>query len=483
MCIERPNFFTAAAYDLKMRTILLGSALILCVSGAESDWPQFRGPEANPVGSNARLADRWSKTENVEWAADIPGRGWSSPVVSGDKVFLTTAVTEGKSKQPQTGTEYSNEYAAELMKQGLTQAQVLEKVTARDIELPGEVKLHYFLYCIHLKSGRVEWKKEFYTGQPPGGRHRKNSFSSESPVTDGKHVFVYAGNLGLYAFDFQGKQVWNTALEANPIYLEFGTGGSPALYQNQLIILSDNEKQQYIASFDKRTGKPIWRTNRNIRETGGGRSQGSAWTTPFVWTNKQRTEIVTIGPAAAVSYDLEGKELWRLGGMSATPVPSPFSYDGLLYINAGRGKPLFAVLPGAKGDITLAKTERANEYVAWSDARGGTYLPTPVAYDGGVYSLTETGILSRYEAKTGKLSYKTRLDAEAGYFTTSPWAYNGKVFFLSEEGKTFVVEAGDGFRLLQVNSLDEMAQATPAIVNDRLLVRTESRLYSIRKGR
>jgi len=447
------------------------------------DWPQFRGPEANPVGGSAKLPDRWSKTENVEWVAEVPGRGWSSPVVSGGRVFLTTVTTEGVSKKPQTGTEYSNEYVAELMKQGLTQAQVLEKVTERDIELPKEVVLHYWMYCLDLKSGRVQWKKEFYGGRPPGGRHRKNSFSSETPVTDGKHVFVYVANLGLWAFDLGGKPLWNTPLEANPIYLDFGTGGSPVLWENKLIVLSDNEKQQYLASFDKKTGKQLWRTNRNIRETGGGRSQGSAWTTPFLWRNGLRTEIITIGPAAAVSYDLEGKELWRLGGMSVTPVPSPFSYEGMLYIDAGRGKPMFAVKPGAAGDITLGRTERANEFVVWSDARGGTYLPTPVAYEGGIYALTETGILSRFEAKTGKLSYKTRLDPAAGFFTTSPWAYNGKVFCLSEEGKTFVVEAGETFKLLHANELDEMAQATPAMVDDRLLVRTESKLYSIRRAK
>lgn len=253
------------------------------------------------------------------------------------------------------------------------------------------------------------------------------------------------------------------------------------LHDNQLIVLSDNEKQQYLASFDKRTGKQLWRTNRDIRETGGGRSQGSAWTTPFIWTNAQRTEIVTIGPAFAVSYDLEGKELWRLGGMSVTPVPSPFSYDGMLYIDAGRGKALFAVRPGAKGDITLGRMDKSNEFVAWSDARGGTYLPTPLAYNGGIYALTETGILSRFDAKTGKLSYKSRIDPEAGFFTTSPWAYNGKIFCLSEEGKTFVIAAGETFQLLHANPLDEMAQATPAIVDDRLLLRTESKLYSIRR--
>jgi outer membrane protein assembly factor BamB len=286
---------------------------------------------------------------------------------------------------------------------------------------------------------------------------------------------VYVANLGIYAFDLKGKALWNTKVDTNPIYLDFGTGGSPVLHEEQLIILSDNEKQQYLASFDKKTGKQNWRTNREFRWERGGMKVGSAWTTPFIWKSGARTEIVTVSPGFAASYDLEGKELWRLGGMSLMPVPSPFTYEGLLYVNAGRGKPLYAVKAGAAGDITGSK-----EFVVWNDQRGGTYLPTPVAYQGGIYSLTETGILSRFDSKTGKLSYKSRLAPDAGYFTTSPWAYNGKIFCLSEEGKTFVVEAGETFKLLHTNMLDEMAQATPAMVGDRLLVRTESKLYSIR---
>jgi outer membrane protein assembly factor BamB len=456
-----------------MRLLLLMMGIAVA---AASDWPGFRGPEANPVGADLKLADRWSKTENVEWMTEIPGRGWSSPVVTGERVFLTAAVTEGVSKKPQVGTEYSNEYAAELSKQGLSEKQIMDKINERDFELPNEVMLHYFLYCVNLKTGKVEWKREFYAGHPPGGRHRKNSFTSETPVTDGKTVFVYVANLGIYAFDLKGKALWTTKVDTNPIYLDFGTGGSPVLHDEQLIILSDNEKQQYLASFNKKTGKQNWRTNREFRGERGGMKVGSAWTTPFIWKSGARTEIVTVSPGFAASYDLEGRELWRLGGMSLMPVPSPFTYEGLLYINAGRGKPLFAVKAGAAGDVTGSK-----EFVVWNDQRGGTYLPTPVAYQGGIYSLTETGILSRFDAKTGKLSYKSRLAPDAGYFTTSPWAYNGKVFCLSEEGKTFVVEAGETFKLLHTNMLDEMAQATPAMVGDRLLVRTESKLYSIRQ--
>lgn len=449
----------------------------LSVHGQDLAWPQFRGTDSNPVGKHARLADRWSKTENVEWAAELPGRGWSSPIVTGGKIFVTTVTTDGKSKPPQVGTEYSNEYVAELRKQGLPMDKVIEKVTERDIELPNEVKLHYFLYCLNLKSGKVEWKQEFFAGHPPGGRHRKNSFSSESPVTDGKFVYVYVANLGLWAFDLKGKQVWTTPLEANPIYLDFGTGSSPALIGNQLVIVNDNEKQQFIAAFDKQTGKQVWRTNRSL----GNKGMQSGWVTPFVWRHALRTEIVTVGPNVAVSYDLTGKELWRLSGMCPAPIPMPFAYDGLLYIDGGRGSSMFAVRPGAAGDVSLAKGESSNAYVAWSQPRAGTYLPSPVAYEGGVYTLTETGILTRFDSKTGAQTYKTRIDPAATAFTTSPWAYNGKLFCLSEEGQTYVIAAGEKFELLRVNELDDMAQASPALVGERLLIRTEHRLYSIRQ--
>lgn len=454
--------------------------LLSAIASAQDVWPQFRGPESNPVGSHAKLAERWSKTENVEWFQEIPGRGWSSPIVTGDKVYITTVTTEGKSKSPQTGTEYSNEYAAELQKQGLSMEEIIKRLNERDIELPSEVKLHYLLYRLDLKSGKVEWAKEFFTGQPPGGRHRKNSFVSETPVTDGKFIYVYVANLGLWAFDLKGNQVWTTPLEQYPIYLELGNGSSPALAGNLLVVVCDNQKQQYVAAFDKQTGKRVWRTERDL----GGKEpphQRSGWATPYIWRNPTRTEIVTIGPETVVSYDLAGKELWRMKGMALTPVPTPFAYEGLLYINGGRGRALLALRPGASGDITLKEGETSNEYIVWSQPRGGTYLPSSVAYQGAIYTLTETGILNRFDAKTGKQTYKTRIDPAATNFTTSPWAYNGKLFCLSEEGQTFVVTTGEQFQLSHVNELDDFTQASPALVGERLLIRTEHRLYSIRR--
>jgi len=461
----------------------LACALLLIaatVYAQDMAWPQFRGPQSNPVGTHARLAERWSKTENVEWSKEIPGRGWSSPIVTGGKIYLTTVTTDGKSKPPQIGTEYSNEYVAELQKQGLPIEEIIKRVTERDIELPNEVTLHYLLYRLDLKSGKVEWTKEFHTGRPPGGRHRKNSFVSETPVTDGKFIYVYVANLGVWAFDLKGNIAWTTPLEANPIYLELGTGSSPVLAGNLLVVLSDNEKQQYIAGFDKQAGKQLWRTNRDLGGSGQPR-QRSGWATPFIWRNTLRTEIVTVGPETVVSYDLAGKELWRMSGTAGTPIPTPFAYEGLLYVNGGRGRPLFALRPGAAGDVSLKEGQTSNEYVVWSQPRGGTYLPSAVAYEGSVYTLTETGILNCFDAKTGKQIYKTRIDPAASAFTTSPWAYNGRLFCLSEEGQTFVIKTGEQFQLLHVNELDEMAQASPALVGERLLIRTERHLYSIRR--
>jgi outer membrane protein assembly factor BamB len=208
------------------------------------------------------------------------------------------------------------------------------------------------LRALDIQTGKLVWKEEFYSGHPPGGRHRKNSFASETPVTDGKLVYVYIGNLGLYAYDLKGTQMWHTPVDAYPIYLDFGTGGSAALWGNKLVLVNDNEKQQFIAAFDKNTGKQIWRTNRDVSAKGDGPPTRSGWVTPFVWETPARSEIVTVGPGIAVSYDGDGKELWRLSGMSATPIPSPFAYQSLLYLNGGRGKSVFAIKPGATGDLT-----------------------------------------------------------------------------------------------------------------------------------
>ena len=469
-----------------MKKVIAPLFLAACVfagepeSAGEPEWPSFRGPTSNPSVTNSNLPEKWSTTSNIEWTAAIPGLGWSSPIVSGKNVFLTTVITDGKAKQPQTGTTYSNDYTAELQKQGFKGKELRDRLNARDFEFPDEVALHYFLYSIDLESGKINWKREFYAGQPPGGRHRKNSFCSETPVTDGKRVYVYINNLGAFAYDFDGNKVWNTPTENFPTVHGFGTASSPTLVNDMVVFVNDNEKEQFIAALDKNTGKQVWRTNRSIHLPGSDRQTG--WSTPYLWKHPLRTEIVTVGPGVAISYDLEGKELWRLGGMSAMPIPSPFAHDGLLYLNGGSGKALAAVKPGAGGDITAPDGAKLNEFVAWLQPKAGTYLPTELAYEGGIYVLTHTGILTRFDAKTGFQTYKARV-GEGGDFTSSPWGYNGKIFCINEEGRTFVIRAGDKYDALDSNDLGEMALATPALIGDRLILRTDKHLYSIRNAR
>jgi outer membrane protein assembly factor BamB len=445
-----------------------------------SNWPRFRGPHAMPVADNPALPNSWSKTDNVEWVAEVPGVGWSSPIVWGNRVFLTSADSDQEMKQPSLGTTFSNEYIAELRAEGLPPEEINKRLYARDREMPDEIVITLELYCFDLETGKRLWGKQIYRGHPLGGRHRKNSYASETPVTDGKHVFAYFTQLGLYAYDFEGNPVWTTRLDPYPTIRDFGTGASPAIHGERIFVLNDNEERGFIAAFDKHTGREVWRTPREITER-----RKTSWSTPFVWENELRTEIVTSGPGVVISYDLDGKELWRMKRMAVTVIQSPFAWNGLLFVSSGssggENKPIAAIRPGASGDITPPKPANKNDYVVWyNQIAGGTYLPTPLIYENAMYVLYDKGIFARYDVETGERVFRTRIAPGAAAFTASPWAYNGRIFTMSEEGDTFVIEAGEEYHLLGVNSLEEWSMATPAIVGDRLLIRTQSRLYSIK---
>ena len=450
-------------------------------SSSPDNWPQFRGPGAIPVSDDPGLASTWSTTENVEWVAEVPGVGWSSPIVWDGKVFVTAAMSDTPMKQPSLGVDFSNDLVAELQAQGVAQDELMKRVTESENELPNEVELSYGLFNYDLQSGELLWETRFHEGPPPVGRHRKNSYTSETPVTDGQAIYVYVAFQGLYAFDFDGEQLWSTPLNPHQVYLDFGAGSSPALHGNKLFILNDNEEESFIAAYDKNTGEQLWYTRREL----GGRGNKSGWSTPFVWENGVRTEVVTLGPGWVISYDLDGDELWRMSRFSRMTIQSPFAWDGLLYVTSGssgdRNKPIAAIRPGGKGDITPPDDATEGEFVVWYNrVAGGTYLPTPVLYDGGLYVLGDTGIFAKYDPKTGERVYRSRIHPDATNFTASPWAYGGKIFVLNEEGNTFVIKAGAEFEFLGINSLDEFCMATPAISGDRLLIRTQSKLYSIR---
>ena len=453
------------------------------LKGAELQWSQFRGEDSNPVAENEMLPTSWSTEENVEWSVEIEGRGWSSPVVVGNQVFVTSVVTDGESKPPQAGTEYSNEYVAELSKQGLSNEEIMEKVNQRDFELPEDVYLHYWLHCMDLETGKELWKREFHEGHPPGGRHRKNSFVSETPATDGKRVYVYATSLALFAFELNGELAWKTELPKHKVYLEFGPGSSPIVVDDSVIVLFDNEEQSSITAYNTLDGSQRWQVERSVPEGAPAGLPKSGWTTPLVWNNSLRTELVTVGPGLAISYGLDGAELWRMQGMTPAPAAGSITDGDLLFLNAGRGRPVYGVRAGASGDITVQKDSDAGEFVSWTQPRIGTYIPSPVHYQGGLYFINDDGIISRLDAATGDVTYKKRLSdskAEGTDFSASAWAYQNRVFFASEQGNVYVVQAGDEFELLGINRMQDWIMATPAIVGDRLLIRTGKKLYSIR---
>lgn len=461
-------------------TLLVGLTLTAAIgAGGPSEWPQFRGPQGAGVADGSSLPERWSKTDNVAWSIEVPGRGWSSPIVWGDRVFVTSAISPGAFKAPSTGI-YGNDYAAELVKQGLSDDEVVKKVVSRDIELTGETgDIRYMVYALDAKNGRVVWEREAHRGKPFGGRHRKNTYASETPVTDGERVYVsFGGNVGLFCYSLDGKLLWSHSWPPQPIYLDFGTASSPVVHQGRVYQLHDNDGESFLAALDAKTGVELWKVAR-----GDAAQMASGWATPFIWDTGTRIEIVTIGRGRVVSYDLQGRELWRLRGMTQA-TPSPVAADGLLYVGSGAqgdaNRPLMAVRPGATGDISLAADQDANAFVAWRLPRFSAYTPSPLVYRGRVYAVNDNGILQVADARTGKDVFKARVGGGGHTFSSSPVASQGRIYLLSEDGETFVLRAADQYEEIARNSLDEMSLASPAADADSLYVRTQTRLYRLR---
>jgi outer membrane protein assembly factor BamB len=432
--------------------VFAGSAL----AAPDGNWPQFRGPDARGIAEGAALPDRWTATENVAWKTDIPGRGWSSPIVWGDRVYLTTVVNLGESEPPKKGL-YNG---------------------GNRMDVPQSTH-QWKVYCLDLKSGKVLWEKQVREGAPTAPIHVKNSYASETPVTDGERVYAYFGNVGIWCFDMDGKDVWNREIAPQRMAFGWGTASSPVVHGDRLYIVNDNLEASWLLALDKKTGKEIWKVAREEK---------SNWSTPYVWTNEQRTEIVTPGSGLVRSYDLDGKLLWSFKGMSSITIATPYSSNGLLFLSSGyvgdKRRPLYAIRPGASGDISLAQGQTSNQWIAWSYPQAGPYNPTTLAYNDRIYVLYDGGALACFNAADGAVVYERTKIPEGGNFTTSPWAYGNRIFCLNEDGVTFVIKAGDKFEVLNTNPLstDDMGMATPAIVNDRLLLRTSSRIYCIRNA-
>lgn len=427
----------------------LSPLMLAAMAVAADDWAQFRGPEAG-VAEGKNLPVKWNTKENVAWSVDVPGRGWSSPVVVKGKIFLTTVDRQGGFEEAKKGLYFGGE----RMK-------------------PPEQEQRWLVLCFDFATGKKLWEREIAKHAPKTTVHIKNTYASETQVSDGERVYSYFGNLGIFCHDLDGKLIWSKNFDPVPTKFGWGTAASPVLHENKLFIVNDNEKESFLLCLDKTDGKELWKVKRDEK---------SNWATPFVWKNEKRTELVTAGAGKVRSYDVDGNLLWELGGMSSLTIPTPFARHGLLYVGSGyvldKKKPIFAIKPGAKGDISLKESETSNEFIAFALKDAGPYNPSFLVYGDYLYVLYDRGFFACFEAKTGKPVYeKQRLE---GQFTASPWAYDGKVFCLSEDGDTFVIEAGKEFKVVGKNRLDEMCMATPAVVGDSLIVRTLGKLYRIK---
>lgn len=429
------------------------------VRGADN-WPQFRGPNAAGLApEGAHLPEVWSTTQNVAWKVEIPGRGLSSPIVWGDRTFVTSCQSEGKIPAAKKGLYFGGEQFK-----------------------PPTDEYRWAVYGIDLNDGKILWETVVHKGVPKSTHHIKNSYASETPVTDGERVYAYFGNVGVFCLDLNGKELWHKDLGTFKTRFGWGTAASPVLYQDRLYIVNNNEEKSFLIALDKKTGREIWRADRP--------EEKSNWATPFIWENELRTEIVTSGSAKVRSYDLDGKLLWEFKGMSSIAIPTPLTRFGMLFVGSGyvlekdNFKPLYAIKPGAAGDISLSKDESSNEFIAWRQKSAAPYNPSFIVLGDYLYVVKDMGTLDCYDARTGKEVYKSqRMGPGANAFTSSPWATADKLFFLSEDGDTYVVQAGPQFKLLGKNSLGEMTLATPAITRDSLIIRTETMLYRIREGR
>lgn len=424
------------------------------------NWPRFRGASGNPsVADDPRLPDRWSGAENVAWRTEIPGLGWSSPVVWRNRVFLTTVVNEKAEEN-------------EKPKRGLYLGPGRRGIPSGTH--------HWWVYCLDLETGTILWKREALSGSPRVGRHPKNTYAAETPAVDSDRVYALFGDHGLFCYTHDGDPVWTHPIEAKKTMADYGAAASPVVHAGQVIYAYDNQEESYIASLDARTGEQRWRAARDERST---------WATPLIWTHPARTEIVVPGKNQIRSYDLSGNVVWHMDArMSNLVIPSPFEANGMVYIASGyfadQSRPGFAVKPGAAGDITLGDGENSNEFVRWYQPKAGPYNTTPLVHKGIYYLLLDRGMMSAYDALTGEILYdRVRFprgaDRVPPTFTAAPWAYGDRVFCLTETGKTIVVQAGNEFKVLGENDLDEMAMACPAIADGKLLIRTLSKLYCI----
>jgi outer membrane protein assembly factor BamB len=413
-------------------------------AGAEQNWPTWRGPAGDGVSTTADPPVTWSETANVKWKVKLPGRGTSAPIVWNDRVFLQSAVPAAKegAAPPAAGG-------------GLSQSPA------------GPVR--FTLLCLDRTTGKTLWESVGREEVPHEGHHPDHDFASGSPVTDGEHVYAYFGSRGLYCYDFQGNQKWAKSLGQMRTKNGFGEGTSPALSGDTLVIKWDHEGEDFIVALDKRNGEERWRQPRE---------EDTSWSTPLIVTHEGKAQVVTAATRKIRSYDLEtGQLLWECAGLTPNSIPSPVAGDGIVYLTSGfRGNALLAIRLGRTGDLT------GSDAIVWSHNRSTPYVPSPLLYQGRIYFFaSNSGILSCYDAKTGKpLIDAARVPALQGVYA-SPVGAAGRVYLVGRNGATMVIKSADTLEVLATNQLAEKIDASPAVAGSELFLRGQESLYCIGK--
>jgi outer membrane protein assembly factor BamB len=431
------------------------AGLLLLAQPAVADphnWAQWRGPGGLGIAEDedARVPLEWSATQNVLWKTEIPGRGYSSPVVWGDRVFLTTAIE---------GDVVPGAHAVKHVVEG--QEFVHPDGVAAD-------RFHTFkLVALEAKGGRILWERTAWEGTPYDSRHRRGSFAAPTPVTDGQRVYAYFGSEGLYVYDFDGNLKWSFKT-GGIASLGVGIGTSPVLYEGVVVLQcdEDNGDKSYIVGLDAESGRELWRQARHVE---------ISWATPILVEAGDRAELVTAGNQAVIAYDPKsGRELWRMKGLESNAVPSPVAGDGLVVVSAGYpAKIAVAVRPGGSGDVT------DSDRVLWKYEKGTAYVPSPILVDGLLYLLTDKGLVSCLDARTGKVYYEGGRPPVGASYMASPVAVSGHLLLPSMDGDTVVLKAGTTHEVVRSNSLGEPIAASPAVAGSRLYLRGEHHLFAI----
>ncbi len=446
----RPTPFTRVAL---FAICLTASFQCLAQSRSQSsNWPQWRGPQSSGVSEDKNLPDEWSVDKNVIWKTEIPGRGHSSPVVWGDRIFLTTSIE---------GEIVPGAKAVHHVRKGET--------WVHPDSVAGNRKHTLKVLCLDRDSGKTLWERVAYEGAVYDDRHRKNSYASSTPVTDGKFVYAFFEAEGLYCYDFSGKLIWKTSL-GKIAKMGMGPGTSPALHGNLLFLQCDNEDggpdMSFIAAVDKRTGREVWRAKRDHRKTHA---------TPLVVRAGKRDELIASGAESVVAYDpATGRELWRCDGVKGHAIPSAVAGHDMVFVSAGYpSKRAMGIKLGGSGDLT------GTPNVVWSYDKGTAYVTSPILYGDYVYLVSDKGILTCIEARTGVIKYEGGRPPVPASFSASAVAFDGKIFLTSEDGDTFVIKAGPSHEVIRANSLGEVILASPAISQGRIFIRGAKHLYCI----